>query len=268
MPCSVRGPEGEQIHPADAIVLRAEAIVRATAVEYAVAPRDPALVTTTVPDSKIRFQVNEAIRGSVGKELILPGYLVDTDDFNDQQPPYSFVRKNGRSGNCYANSYKAGGQFLLMLQKLKGGDMTVNWYPLGPVNEQLRSESDEWLVWVREKAAQRRVWSPDRSAFYVNERLGSDSALAYVYEASTLERINVRDAIFKADSAAASAAKGHVYFEIEQWQGSQHALARLHGHTDQFPVSCFEFRYEISRTGEVLKLSEHVATASAAGCEE
>ena len=197
----------------------------------------------------------------------MPGYLVDTDDFNDQKPPYSFVRPNGRHGSCYANSYKTGAQFLLMLKKSKDGNLTVNWYPLGPVNEQLHSESDEWLDWVREKAAQRRVWSPDRTAFYANERLGSDSALAYVYEASPLKRIDVRDVVFKADPAAASAVKGHVYFDIERWEGSQHVLVRLHGHTDQFPVSCFEFRYEISRTGGVTKLWERIFPAMAAGCE-
>ena len=29
------------------------------------------------------------------------------------------------------------------------GDYIVNWYALGPVNDQLRSDSDPWLLWVR-----------------------------------------------------------------------------------------------------------------------
>ena len=74
MPCSVAvSPEGEQIPRSDEIVLRAEAIVRARAAEYAVAPSDSALVTTGVPDSKIRFQVKEVIRGSMGKEFDFAG---------------------------------------------------------------------------------------------------------------------------------------------------------------------------------------------------
>ena len=32
---------------------------------------------------------------------------------------------------------------------------TVNWYALGPVNEQLRSAGDPWLAWVRQHAAPR-----------------------------------------------------------------------------------------------------------------
>jgi hypothetical protein len=88
----------------------------------------------------------------VKAELILPGYLMDRDDFNDHEAPYSFVRPNGRSGSCFANSYRSGAEFLLMLRKRPSGDYTVNWYALGPVNEQLRSESDPWLLWVREQA--------------------------------------------------------------------------------------------------------------------
>jgi len=28
---------------------------------------------------------------------------------------------------------------------------TLGWYALGPVNEQLRSEDDPWVQWVREQ---------------------------------------------------------------------------------------------------------------------
>jgi len=59
--------------------------------------------------------------------LILPGYLVENDDFNDHAPPYNFVRPNGRRGSCFANSYRLGGQFLLLLKK-RSSEYTVNWY--------------------------------------------------------------------------------------------------------------------------------------------
>ena len=56
--------------------------------------------TTGLPDSMIRFKVLEVIRGSILREssqLVLPGYLVDNDDYNDEAPPYNFVRPSGRS---------------------------------------------------------------------------------------------------------------------------------------------------------------------------
>jgi len=39
----------------------------------------------------------------------------------------------------------------LVLRRTSGEIYTVNWYALGPVNEQLRSPNDPWLVWVREQ---------------------------------------------------------------------------------------------------------------------
>jgi hypothetical protein len=131
----------------------ADAIVRVLASEYKTPPADPTKTTTGVPESRIRFGVLEVIRGQgIEKDLILTGYLSNRDDFNDQAPPYSFVRPNGRSGSCFANTHRAGAQFLLMLKKVNDGDYTVNWYALGPVNEQLRSENDPWLLWVRREA--------------------------------------------------------------------------------------------------------------------
>ena len=119
----------------------ADAIVRVLASEYKTPPADPRTMTTGVPESKIRFSVLEVIRGQgIEKELVLP---------------YSFVRPNGRSGSCFANTYRSGAQFLLLLKKTNDGDYTVNWYALGPVNEQLRSENDPWLLWVRQEAPRR-----------------------------------------------------------------------------------------------------------------
>jgi len=146
-PCSVSGAISNL-----KLVNDGDTIVRVTAVEYASPPSNPQFGTTGVPDSKIRFKVIERIRGPVISDLILPGYLVDRDDFNDQQPPYTFVRPGGRAGSCFANSYRSGGQFLLFLKKTKAGELTVNWYALAPVNEQLHSDDDPWLLWVREHA--------------------------------------------------------------------------------------------------------------------
>jgi hypothetical protein len=149
-----------------AIVSGADVIVRAIAQEYAVAPPAPekssggslmypttrgAAARPSTP-ATIRFKVLETIRGAVGPAVILPGQLVDQDDFNDQPAPYTFVRKNGRKGNCFADSYRSGAPFLLLLKKTEAGALTANWYALGPVNEQLHAEDDPWLLWVRKQA--------------------------------------------------------------------------------------------------------------------
>jgi hypothetical protein len=135
------------------MVQNADAIVRALAVEYKKPPADVNTMTTGVPDSRIRFSVLEVIRGQgLEKEIILPGYLSERDDFNELPVPYSSVRPNGRSGSCFANTYRTGAQFVLVLKKATDGGYTVNWFPLGPVNEQLRSENDPWLLWVRQES--------------------------------------------------------------------------------------------------------------------
>lgn len=134
------------------LVRSADVIIRGKAVEYARPPSDPMRWTTGVPDSRVRFEKLEIVRGTHSSDLILPGYLVARDDFNDQQPPYTFVRPGGRGGSCFANSYRKGEQYLLFLKKTKDGVFTVNWAPLAPVNEQLRSPEDAWLRWVREQS--------------------------------------------------------------------------------------------------------------------
>jgi hypothetical protein len=75
------------------MVKNADAIVRATAVEYVKPPRRFFPVWTSgEPDTTVRFKVLEVVRGTMPSELILPGYLGDSDDFNDHVPPYRFVR--------------------------------------------------------------------------------------------------------------------------------------------------------------------------------
>jgi hypothetical protein len=135
------------------MVREADAIVRVIAENYTVAPKAPISSTgfDVQTDSRIRFKVLEVVRGKVPGDLVLPGVLVGTDDFNDQTSPYNSVRSDGRRGSCFASSYRSGGQFLLMLKK-SGDEFTVGWYPLAPVNEQLRSVNDPWLLWVRKQA--------------------------------------------------------------------------------------------------------------------
>ena len=127
----------------------ADVIVRATAVRYVTGP-DPNTRTTGEPESAIEFRVEEALKGeSLPESVVLHGYLSDRDDFNDGEVPYKFVRRDGRAGSCFANSYREGAQFLLFLKK-KGEGFTPNFSALGPTNEQLRGADDAWLRWVKE----------------------------------------------------------------------------------------------------------------------
>ena len=131
----------------------ADFIVRATAVKYIVAPV-PNTRTTGVPESTIEFKVEETIWGAeVPSTIVLHGYLTETDDFNDVPLPYRFVRRGGRSGSCFANSYKQGAQFLLFVQRdahnASTSGYTTNISALGPTNEQIRGAEDPWLKWVK-----------------------------------------------------------------------------------------------------------------------
>ena len=100
----------------------------------------------------IGFEVVETLKGrGVPRTIPVNGYLDSRDDFNDQPPPYKFVRPMGRSGSCFANRYKRGALFLLLL-KIRDGEYAVDWDPLAPVNEQLHSTDDPWLSWVKERA--------------------------------------------------------------------------------------------------------------------
>ena len=150
---------------AEFLLALSDVIVRVVAEDYARSPASPDVRTTGEPDSRVRFRILEILKGvEPAREVVLPGYLVDVDDFNDRPAPYDFVRPNGRSGSCFANAYRRNGQFLLMLKKLEAGGYTVDWDALSPVNEQLRSENDDWLVWVRRQLARNQLEAPDLDA--------------------------------------------------------------------------------------------------------
>jgi hypothetical protein len=135
------------------MVRGADVIVRVAAEDYAVPLKDSDTFSTFMPDSQIRFKVLEVIRGKLSDDYLhIHGTLDDRDDFNDHNPPYTFVRPAGRGGNCFALRYRSGGQFLLLLKADSKSELTPYWYALGPTNEQLHSANDPWLVWVRKQS--------------------------------------------------------------------------------------------------------------------
>jgi hypothetical protein len=146
--CSVRS-----IATPTELVGGADVIVRAVASEYEVPPANPADWTSGVPDSVVKFDIVEVLRGNAPPSLTLHGYLTQRDDYNDKEPPYTFVRPAGRAGSCFANSYRQGAEYLLFLKRTNGTEeLTVNWAALAPVNEQLHGDKDPWLSWVRDEA--------------------------------------------------------------------------------------------------------------------
>jgi hypothetical protein len=132
-----------------AMVETAEVIVRVKADKYIEEPKGDIRELNEPSNATINFKVKETLKGdSVPSEIILNGYLSDTDDFNETEIPYNFVRRGGRGGSCSAYEYKRGAEFLLFLKKA-GEKYTVRWYALAPTNEQLHSSEDEWITWVR-----------------------------------------------------------------------------------------------------------------------
>jgi hypothetical protein len=97
----------------------------------------------------VLFDVLEVLKGKVGgAEIVLPGFLTDRDDFNNGSVPYASARPMS-VGPCYADGYRRGGEFLLLLVRRPSGEYTARWSALAPINEQLRGGQDEWLLWVR-----------------------------------------------------------------------------------------------------------------------
>ena len=102
-------------------------------------------------DGMIDFEVLRVLKGPDLPMIIrVPGKLTDPDDFNDQRPPYTFVRRGGRSGNCFAYGYREGAEFLLFLRPGEQGMMPY-WAPLAPINEQVRPGGDAWVEWVAQQ---------------------------------------------------------------------------------------------------------------------
>ena len=135
----------------------ADFIVRALAVKYDKEPENNNLWTSGIPDSKVKFETEEILKGdSTPGIIMLNGYLNDKDDFNDHPIPYNFVRPGGRAGSCFANTYKQGAQYLLFLKRSNEvkwpavtTPFTVDISALAPVNEQLHSESDPWIFYIK-----------------------------------------------------------------------------------------------------------------------
>jgi hypothetical protein len=109
-------------------------------------------------------------------------------------------------------------------------------------------------------------WSPDGSAFFVNDREGSNQESAYIYLTESLKKLDLDDRILAVDPGAERFVQGHAYFEVNRWQGNGAVEVWLSGHTDEAPVQCFLLRYRVSRSGIAEKLSEDVRPVDRTFC--
>jgi hypothetical protein len=137
------------------LVERAQAIYHVKASGYVVPLRQ--LPRGQAP--KVRFTLLGVIKGAAPKApLEFAGVLVQSDDRNDQTPPYDFVRPAGRHGMCFATEYRAGAEYLMLI---KNG--SPYWARLSPTNEQIFGPTDAWLEWVKQQAAQISKVRPNNS---------------------------------------------------------------------------------------------------------
>jgi hypothetical protein len=104
--------------------------------------------------SEVSFVVTERLRGTgIADTLVLSGILVENDDFNSGPVPYTTVRRAGQRGDCFAEDYRVGAEYLFILREFQPGALTPYWKPLAPLNEQLRGPDDPWLLWVRKQVS-------------------------------------------------------------------------------------------------------------------
>lgn len=96
----------------------------------------------------ITLRVLEVLKGSYDRpSLTVAGQIRDYRSDPGRRPPYEQIDCVGRvlgCGSCFAQSYKDGAEYLLLL---KGG--TPYWAPLSPTNEGVSGADDPWVVWVR-----------------------------------------------------------------------------------------------------------------------
>ena len=143
------------LKPIDQVIRESETVVRARVVAS-----DPRMRTDP---GRITLRVLEVLKGSYDRLFVtVTGQIRDYPSDPARRPPYDQIDCVGRvpgCGSCFAQSYKDGAQYLLLL---KGG--TPYWAPLSPTNEEVFGTDDPWVAWVRRRLAGRAP-SPRPSPF-------------------------------------------------------------------------------------------------------
>lgn len=128
-----------------------------------------------------------------------------------------------------------------------------------------RRTADRTIVLALGRTA-RAAWSADSTSFYVNDELASSETLSYLYDPSTLTRVNIQKRIVAADPEAPRLENAHAYFEVQRWESSRSVLVDLFGHNDVPPVRCFKRCYRVSRAGKVQKLGGRTMAVTDRAC--
>jgi hypothetical protein len=168
----------------------------------------------------------------------------------------------------------------------------------------LLSDAAEPRLWIEDASGHRRlvieatlqtmtiIWSPDSAAFIVDDYTGSNDEAAYVFQARTLERLDLRNLILAADTEAVRFTEPDIpgapplgppnrkspassLAHATRWLDSSHVEVELSGHTGGIqvgrsiePGDCFSMRYRISTSGTVEKISQRVVPISQKhGCD-
>jgi hypothetical protein len=149
--CSiVVSDDDERLSPVQSLqrtVRAADAIVRVRATALADSVSGPA---TFGPRTRISFDVLDVLRGdSVPASLAIVGRLVNHDEFNSGEVPYTAPRRTALSGACFSYNYRVGAEYALLLVREDDGELTPYWAALQPVNEQVTGADDPWIRWLR-----------------------------------------------------------------------------------------------------------------------
>lgn len=143
-----RAAPAPRVEPIRHLVADAAAIVRVRVV----APADSAAATR-----EVRVTVLEDLKSPtaqrVPRTFAVRGALVARDDYNPLPVPYAQVRRAGLRGTCFAEEYRAGAEYLLLLAQPTPGQWTPYWAPLMPTTEQIHGADDAWVAWVRAQLA-------------------------------------------------------------------------------------------------------------------
>jgi hypothetical protein len=143
--CSIHPPIEFTIDRTRTIVHDATLIVHARALGYTDAPVDSPRPNWTY----VAFEVREVLSGNPPADtLVFFGRLVEHDSFPEDEVPYFTQHRGG--GDCIASTYRAGGEYLLLLRESRISSLDPYWAFLAPTNEQVRGSDDPWIQWVRD----------------------------------------------------------------------------------------------------------------------
>jgi WD40 repeat protein len=123
----------------------------------------------------------------------------------------------------------------------------------------IASPSESRTVTLLDKERQKRTlikeydgslqigWSPDSSAFFLNDAYASNLEDAYVYLIAFGKPVRLSDFVFGHDSEAKSAAKkaDHTYFRVGNWTNGGSLLLEFCGHGGEAPGIQFDFIYRV-----------------------